>query len=55
VQVLQFADQAWDNGVVDYMFFRNNVPNVEKLAVNMVHTPGTCAYCCQCTWRSVEV
>jgi hypothetical protein len=53
-QILQFQDHEWDSQV-DYMFFRNNVPNVEKLSVRLLSSQGTVAYCCQCTWRSIEV
>jgi hypothetical protein len=53
-QILQFQDHEWDSQV-DYMFFRNNVPNVEKLSVRLLNSQGTVAYCCQCTWRSIDV
>eukprot|EP00741_Cyanophora_paradoxa_P021671 tig00000241_g20917.t1 len=38
----------------DYMFFRNNMPDYEKLRVNLIPKPGHLAYSCQCTWRSVS-
>lgn len=58
--MLFFLKHSWSNGSiengqgVDYMFFRNNFPNVQKLATQLLRdtdnsAPGT-AYCCQCSW-----
>lgn len=40
--------------VVDYMFFRNNVPNQKKLCTGLQPASSWCAYCCQCHWISVQ-
>mmetsp|Transcript_163331 Transcript_163331/g.301668 ORF Transcript_163331/g.301668 Transcript_163331/m.301668 type:complete len:717 (+) Transcript_163331:106-2256(+) len=52
-QVLRIDDYIW-NGGVEYMFFRNNYPNVGKLRAGLVPQRGCCAYCCQCSWKSAE-
>ncbi|KAL5466809.1 hypothetical protein EMCRGX_G030959 [Ephydatia muelleri] len=38
----------------DYLFFRNNVPDYQRLRTNLVRKKGTRAYACQCSWHSVE-
>lgn len=52
-EAIQFSGKSWSS-TVDYMFFRNNMPNKEKLSTQLVHRPGSVAYCCQCSWISVE-
>ena len=32
---------------------RNNFPTESKLAPKLLGLPDSCAYCCQCSWRSV--
>ena len=50
-KVLFFYDHIWDPSI-DYMFFRNNMPNVDKLSTKLVYNDGSTAYCCQCQWHS---
>ena len=51
---MQFPERGWDVGV-DYMFFRNNVPNAQKLSSQLRVQSQSIAYCCQCSWLSAEV
>ena len=40
---------------MDYMFFRNTVPDHSKLSSKLTKGySSSAAYCCQCTWRSVD-
>jgi len=50
-RILFFLNFEWDTKV-EYMFFRNNMPNVEKLSVMLLPREGSVAYCCQCHWIS---
>ncbi|XP_028918233.1 protein C8orf37 homolog isoform X1 [Ornithorhynchus anatinus] len=52
-RVLSFDDYLWDKSC-DYLFFRNNMPELGKLKARLVKKKGTRAYACQCSWRSVE-
>jgi hypothetical protein len=64
--VLLFRNGRWNDGeggssqrnktVVDYMFFRNNMPNQQKLEAGFVQDRAgrSCAYCCQCSWVTVS-
>lgn len=52
-QVLRIDNMVWGDSV-DYMFFRNNYPNVQKLRPQLVKRRDCCAYCCQCSWKSAE-
>ncbi|KAF5831256.1 retinal maintenance-domain-containing protein [Dunaliella salina] len=51
--VITFRDRAWKSDC-DYLFFRNNYPTEAKLAAGQREEPGTCAYSCQCSWKSVR-
>jgi len=53
LQVLCFDDHAWAADA-DYMFFRNFMPNVDKLRAKLRAKDGQRAYSCQCTWVTVE-
>ena len=53
-QVKTFLDVTWDHDV-DYMFFRNNMPNDDKLSANLRAHVGAAAYCCQCSWDTLGV
>ena len=53
-RVLRFHDSVWA-GDVDYMFFRNFMPNVSKLEAKLSPSDGNCAFACQCAWASAEL
>lgn len=53
-EVLCLPMSKWNNSTVDYFFFRNNVPNVQKLQQGVVYDPNSSAYCCQCAWHSAS-
>lgn len=50
--VLRFPGRAWDRGV-DYMYFRNHMPNTTLLGAKLLPTAGAAAYCCQCAWLTM--
>ncbi|KAL6753804.1 retinal maintenance-domain-containing protein [Haematococcus lacustris] len=50
--VISFPQRAW-HADVDYLFLRNNYPTSAKLSPLLVSEAGSCAYCCQCSWRAV--
>ncbi|XP_065607740.1 cilia- and flagella-associated protein 418 [Cyrtonyx montezumae] len=52
-RVLLFNDYIWDQSC-DYLFFRNNMPELSKLRVKMIKKKGSRAYACQCSWRSID-
>lgn len=52
-QILCIQDHAWTSDV-DYMFFRNNYPTLERLQKKLEFSRRSCAYCCQCSWRSAD-
>ena len=53
-QVQCYRGARWNEEAVDYMFFRNNVPNDLKLSVNLVAAHESFAYCCQCSWIDTQ-
>jgi hypothetical protein len=53
-EVMFISNKRWIESKCEYLFFRLNIPDVKKLSVNCESAPGTNAYCCQCTWRSVS-
>ncbi|CAE8690348.1 unnamed protein product [Polarella glacialis] len=54
-QVLKVDNHIWaNNGDVEYMFLRNNYPNVMKLRAKLEQKQGCVAYCCQCSSRSAD-
>lgn len=52
-QILSIQDHVWTSDV-DYMFFRNNYPTLQKLQKKLESSRRSCAYCCQCSWRSAD-
>uniref|UniRef100_A0A7S3CXR7 Cilia- and flagella-associated protein 418 n=1 Tax=Palpitomonas bilix TaxID=652834 RepID=A0A7S3CXR7_9EUKA len=50
--VIKFNDVVW-NGKSDYMFFRNNYPEEQKLKKMFVKKSGWNGHCCQCKWEAV--
>ena len=53
-RVLRFLDSEWKSDV-DYMFFRNFMPNEAKLRPLLKASDGRCAFSCQCSWASIEL
>ena len=53
-KVLRFVDKQWAADA-DYMFFRNFMPNVDKLSAKLKPKDGYCAFSCQCQWTTVEL
>lgn len=51
-RVLTFDDSEWDSSC-DYLFFRNNMPEQEKLESKLKRRRGSRSYSCQCSWISV--
>ncbi|KFO86038.1 Protein C8orf37, partial [Buceros rhinoceros silvestris] len=51
--VSHFNDYIWDQSC-DYLFFRNNMPELSKLRAKMIKKKGARAYACQCSWRSID-
>lgn len=51
--VLRCPNHKWNNDC-DYLFFRLNVPNYEKLSKKLSFDSDYCAYACQCQWISVK-
>lgn len=52
-KVLSFFNKEWSSST-DYLFLRNNMPNVNKLSMNLIDRRGSVAYCCQCSQASVQ-
>jgi hypothetical protein len=50
-RVVSFDNQEWDESV-NYLYFRNNYP--ETLSKKRNSKRGSSAYCCQCSWISVD-
>ncbi|KAG7469983.1 hypothetical protein MATL_G00134610 [Megalops atlanticus] len=50
-RVATFDDQEWDPSC-DYLFFRNNMPDRERLQAKLKRKRGSRAYACQCSWHS---
>ncbi|XP_067121034.1 cilia- and flagella-associated protein 418-like [Centruroides vittatus] len=52
-KVSSFDNFTWKN-TTDYIFLRNNMPDFNKLKVNLESKPGYRAYSCQCQYCSVK-
>lgn len=50
--VVILNDYEWHEDC-DYLFFRNNIPDFDKLKSKLSRKRGCCAYACQCSWRSI--
>ena len=51
--VLRLPGAAWQPDV-GYMHFREVYPDLRKLGAITLRAPASAAYCCQCTWKTVE-
>ncbi|KAK5665177.1 hypothetical protein BDV3_000518 [Batrachochytrium dendrobatidis] len=51
-QCQTFTNKEW-NGQCDYLFFRNYMPDKQRLSVNLDSKAGVRSYCCQCSWISL--
>ncbi|KAJ1193160.1 hypothetical protein NDU88_002465 [Pleurodeles waltl] len=51
--VATYDDYQWDKSC-DYLFFRNSMPELDKLKSKMIRKRGSRAYACQCSWRSIQ-
>ncbi|XP_051878887.1 cilia- and flagella-associated protein 418 [Pristis pectinata] len=52
-RVITLDDYEW-NKTCDYFFFRNNMPDLNKLKTKALSKRGARAYACQCSWRSIQ-
>ncbi|KAK6982150.1 hypothetical protein BgiMline_017515, partial [Biomphalaria glabrata] len=52
-KVCYFENRCWHKDT-DYLFLRNNVPDLKKLEPRLGRKTGCRAYCCQCSWRNVQ-
>jgi hypothetical protein len=50
-EVLRIDGKQWSSKV-DYLFFRNNSPDIARLAPELEPSRSCSAYCCQCSWLS---
>eukprot|EP00057_Strongylocentrotus_purpuratus_P006525 XP_011660999.1 PREDICTED: protein C8orf37 [Strongylocentrotus purpuratus] len=52
-KVVFYDDFEWDQSC-NYLFFRNNVPDFQKLRAKLRKKKDCRAYACQCCWRSLK-
>lgn len=52
-KVNRYIDKNWTSSV-NYLFFRNNFPDYDKLKCNLRPCKGGAAYACQCSWFNVK-
>lgn len=53
-QILRAEEFVWSDDV-EYLFFRNNYPQFDKLKRGLLRRGNSVAYCCQCSWKSASV
>ncbi|CAF0771509.1 unnamed protein product [Didymodactylos carnosus] len=51
--VLRFNDSEWTSNV-DYLFFRNHMPDKKALKQRLRTKQGCTAYACQCQWININ-
>ena len=51
--VNRWVGKVW-NSNSDYIFFRNNAPDREKMAIMLESKSTYAAYACQCSWISTD-
>lgn len=51
--ILNIFYSNWDK-TVNYLFFRNNHPDYDKLKKSLKPCIGGAAYCCQCSWYNIK-
>eukprot|EP01083_Nonionella_stella_P030486 83546_1 len=52
-EVIRIHDNTW-SGDVNYLFFRNNYPELRKMSAKLIASKYSAAYACQCSWESVK-
>jgi len=52
-KVVQVDDYLWSKDT-NYLFLRNNMPDMHRLSSNLIYEKGYRAYACQCSWRSIK-
>ncbi|XP_063054015.1 cilia- and flagella-associated protein 418 isoform X2 [Engraulis encrasicolus] len=50
-RIASFDDYEWDS-TCDYLFFRNNMPDCQRLRAKLRRCKGARAYACQCSWHT---
>jgi hypothetical protein len=53
LKVSSFKNKKWGDNC-DYLFFRNNYGNENKLKENLISSNGCFSYSCQCSWVTIE-
>ncbi|XP_064865268.1 cilia- and flagella-associated protein 418-like [Oncorhynchus nerka] len=52
-RVAMFDDHEWDPSC-DYLFFRSNMRDCQKLRAKLRRRKGARVYACQCSWHSAR-
>ncbi len=53
VKVSSFKNKKWSD-TSDYLFFRNNYGNDNKLKEKLLTANNCVSYSCQCSWRTIQ-